>query len=70
LTKKQDRYFNSFRVNGELFTITSKSDLSAATISRGIDALCKDPSIRWEKVGVFEDEAVQEVLRLKGIPTT
>ena len=72
-------------MDGNAIPINSTSEISAANISRGLDDLMKDRlltdgaygfesegeplAIRWEKAGVFDNEAIQEVMRLKGIPT-
>ena len=56
-------------MDGKLHAISSKSDLSASNISKSLDRLTSGrEAIRWEAIGLLEDEAVQEVMRLKGIP--
>ena len=69
MTRRQNRYFNRFQMDGKLHAISSKSDLSASNISNSLDRLTSGrEAIRWEAIGLLEDEAVQEVMRLKGIP--
>ncbi len=69
MTRKQNRYFNRFQMNGKSHAISSKSDLSASNISKSLDRLTSGrEAIRWEAIGLLEDEAVQEVMRIKSIP--
>ena len=71
-------------MDGNAIPITSSSEISAA-IRRGLDDLIKDRlltdaaygsesegeplEIGWGKAGVFNNEAVQEIMRLKGTAT-
>ena len=66
MIKQQDRFFSKVKMDGKACTISSKFDLPASSISKNLDRLTSGrEAIRWEVIGLLEDEAVQEVMRIK-----
>tara|TARA_B100000700_G_C14691843_1_gene690311 strand:+ start:328 stop:525 length:198 start_codon:yes stop_codon:yes gene_type:complete len=65
MTKKQDRNFNTYQRDRSSYSVSSKSHLYASNASQSLERLTSShEAIAWETIGLLEDAAVQEVLKL------
>ena len=69
MPNKQNRYLNKLQKDSRIDENFSEIDNTSSYFGKGFDLLTsKQKAMAWEKIGLLEDETVQEVIRMKESP--